>query len=85
MHKPESAPKNETYNSPGLLDTNGSPNPDQNTRLSVNWQKKRRFDLMDLAVPVDHRVKIKESEKLDKYLLLAWEREETVEYAGDGI
>ena len=28
---------------------------------------------MDFAIPVDYRVKIKESEKSDKYLDLAWE------------
>ena len=28
---------------------------------------------MDFAVPVDHRVKLRESEKKDKYLDLAWE------------
>ena len=28
---------------------------------------------MDFAVPVDHRVKLKESEKKNKYLDLAWE------------
>ena len=28
---------------------------------------------MNFAVPVDHRVKLKESEKKDKYLALAWE------------
>ena len=28
---------------------------------------------MDFAVPADHRVKLKESEKKDKYLDLAWE------------
>ena len=28
---------------------------------------------MDFAVPTDHRVKLKENEKKDKYLDLAWE------------
>ena len=28
---------------------------------------------MDFAVPADHRIKLKESEKKDKYLNLAWE------------
>ena len=28
---------------------------------------------MDFAVPADHRIKLKESEKKDKYLDLAWE------------
>ena len=29
---------------------------------------------MDFAVPVDHRVKIKESKKMNKYLNLTWEQ-----------
>ena len=28
---------------------------------------------MDFAVPTDHRIKLKESTKKDKYLNLAWE------------
>ena len=28
--------------------------------------------IMDFAVPADHRVKLKESEKMAKYLNLAW-------------
>ena len=30
---------------------------------------------MDFAVPADHRIKLKESEKGDKFLDLAWELE----------
>ena len=29
--------------------------------------------MLDFAVPADHKMKIKESEKQDKYLDLAWE------------
>ena len=36
---------------------------------------------MDFAVPVDHRVNLKEGEKKDKYLNLA--REESVEHESD--
>ena len=38
---------------------------------------------MVFAVPVDHRVKLKESEKRDKYLDLARELKKTVEYEID--
>ena len=38
---------------------------------------------MDFAVPADHSVKIKESEKRDKYLDLAREQI-TMEHEGDG-
>ena len=37
----------------------------------VNYKKKRTYQIVDFAVPVDHRVKLKESEKGDKYLDLA--------------
>ena len=38
---------------------------------------------MDFALPADHRVKLKESEKIDKYLDLAWELK-AVEHECDG-
>ena len=36
-------------------------------------QKKRTCKIIDFAVPADHRIKLKECEKKDKYLDLAWE------------
>ena len=45
-------------------------------------KKKRRTCCLDFIIPADHRVKIKESEKIDKYLDLAWELK-TAEYTGD--
>ena len=39
---------------------------------------------MDIAVPVDHRVKLKESEKRDKHLHLARELKKTMEHESDG-
>ena len=38
-----------------------------------NQQKKRTWKIVDFAVPADHRVKLKESEKMEKYLDLIWE------------
>ena len=38
---------------------------------------------MDFAVLVDHRIKLKECEKKDKYLDLARELKKTVEHEGD--
>ena len=35
--------------------------------------QKRSCRIVDFAVPADHRVKLKDSEKKDKYLDLAWE------------
>ena len=48
----------------GFLDTNESPNLGQMTRTCR---------IVDLAVLADHRVKLKENEKKDKYLELARE------------
>ena len=41
----------------------------QMSRSSINYQEKKN-PLVDFAVPPDHRKKIKESEKIDKYLYL---------------
>ena len=59
----------------GLWFTNGSPNPGWETRLNNNLQKKKKRTciIVDFAVPADHRIKQKESEKKDKYLDLARE------------
>ena len=53
----------------GLWYTNGSPNLGQKTRLNDNHQKEKRIcEIVDFALPADHRIKLKESEKKDKYL-----------------
>ena len=47
-------------------------------------KKKRTCLLVYFPVPVDHQMKIKESEKIDKYLDLAWElKRKFVQYEGD--
>ena len=57
-----------------LWHTHGSPNLGQKTRPNDNWQKKKRIcKIVDFAVPSNHRIKLKECEKKDKYLDLAWE------------
>ena len=52
-----------------------SHNPGQKTRPHNNQQqkKKRICKIVDFAVPADHRINLKESEKKDKYLDLARE------------
>ena len=57
----------------GLWHTHGLPNLGQQTRPYNNQQqqKKRIFKIDDFAVPADHRIKLKEYEKKDKYLNLA--------------
>ena len=48
-------------------------NLSQKTRPNNNQQNKRTCRIMDLAVRADHRIKLKECEKRDKYLNLASE------------
>ena len=55
----------------GFWSTNGSPNPSQTTRPYNNQQKKITYKIVEFAVLADHRVKLKETEKKDKYLDLA--------------
>ena len=38
---------------------------------------------MDFTVPADHGIKLKESEKKDKYFDLAGELKKTIEHEGD--
>ena len=58
----------------GLWYANGSPNLDQKTRPYNNQKKKKKkkkiCKIVDFA---DHRIKLKECEKRDKYLDLARE------------
>ena len=57
----------------GLGCKDGSPNLGQKTRPHNNQQKKRTCKIIDFAVPADHRIKLKECEKKDKYPNLAME------------
>ena len=75
----------------GFWLTNGSLNLEQTTRAYNTQQKKKKkkkkerkkersFSIVDFAVPVDHRVKLKTSEMKDKYFDLAMElKKKTVE------
>ena len=60
-------------NSYGGWHTHGSPNLGQKTRPHNNQQRKIICKIVDFAVPADHRIKLKESEKKDKYHDLARE------------
>ena len=57
----------------GHWHTHGSPNLGQKTRPYNNQQKKRISKIVDFAVSTDHRIKLKECEKKDKYLDLTRE------------
>ena len=53
----------------------------------VEKKKKRNFQMVDFAVPVNHRVKLKECEKKDEYIDLARElkkNKQTMESESDG-
>ena len=56
------------------INSSGSLSLGQKTRPNKNQQKQKRTrKIVDFAVPADHRIKLKESEKKDKYLDLARE------------
>ena len=83
MHKPESVKENEIYKIlfdfeiktvyliPARRQDQVLINKNKNKKKKA--EKKRTSRLVDFAVPMDHRVKIKEFEKIDKYLDLARE------------
>ena len=45
--------------------------------------KKRICEIVDFGVSVDHKIKLKECEKKDKYLDLSRELKKTMEHEGD--
>ena len=47
--------------------------PTRRPNLEKNYKKKRTNRIEHFTIPVDHKVKIKENEKKDKYLDLARE------------
>ena len=53
----------------GFWDTNGSPNLGQTQNLIIINKKERTCRIMNFAIPVENRVKLKEREKKDKYLV----------------
>ena len=69
MHNPESVQENEAHKLPWEFETQtdhliSARRPD----LVVINKKKRTSQIVDFAIPADHRVKLKENEKKDKYL-----------------
>ena len=76
MHNPEPVLENDSHK---LRYTSGSPNLGPKTRsYNINNKKKKKkrkriCKIVDFAVLTDHRIKLKECEKRDKYLDLARE------------
>ena len=52
--------------------------------LVIVNKKPRTCRIVDLAITADHRVKLKENEKRDKYLGLARELKKTIKHKSDG-
>ena len=52
--------------------------------VRVRKKKKRRGQTVDIAVPADHRLKLKVSENRDKYQGIARELKQTMEHKSDG-
>ena len=75
MQNPAPVLENDTQTPMGLWYRNGSPNVSQKTRRYNNQKKKKEeiLQIVDFAVLADHRIKLKECEKRDKYLNLARE------------
>ena len=74
MYKPKSVLENETHKI--LWDFEIKTDnliPARRTNLELINKTERTCQLVDFAVPADHRVKLKENEKMDKYLDLARE------------
>ena len=74
MHNPEPLLENNTHKLLGDFDIHTSHRilarrPD----LIIINKKKRTYKIVDFAVPGDHRIKLKECEKKDKYLNLGRE------------
>ena len=51
--------------------------------LVIINKKKRTCQRVDFSVPADHRIKLKESKKADKYLDLAREQKKTMKHEND--
>ena len=85
LHNPESVLENETHKF--LCDLERQTDHQMSvrcTRSKKSQQKKRTCRIVNFAVLTDLSVKLKESEKRDKYLGLARELKETVEHESDG-
>ena len=85
MHNPAAVPGDDTHKL--LWDFDIKTDHLISTRIPDlivnNNKKKRTCKIVDLGVPADHGIKLKESEKKDKYPDLARELKKTIEHEGD--
>ena len=77
MHNPTSVLENNTHKL--LWDFDIQTDHLISARPYNSQQRMRACKIMDFAVPADHRIKLKEREKMDRYLDL----EKTMEHKGD--
>ena len=54
-----------------------------NLIMTKKKKRERICKIVDFAVPANHRIKLKECEKMDKYLELLRELKKTMEHEGD--
>ena len=73
MHNPESVLKNETLKILWDFEIQIDHLVSASDSQQKKEKKKRTCQIVDLAIPTDHRVKLRENKKRDKYLYLAWE------------
>ena len=84
MHNPAPILENNTHKLLWDFDTHtdhliSARRPD----LRIINKKKRTFKIVNFAVPADHRIKLKECGKKDKYLDLAWELKKLWNHVSD--
>ena len=84
MHNPELVLENDTHKLLCDFDIQtdyliSARRPD----LIIINKNKKICKIVDFAVPADKRIKLKECEKRDKYLVLARELKKTMEYEGN--
>ena len=75
MHNPAPVPENNTHKLQWNFDiqTDHRISARRPYLIIINNKKKKTCKIVDFAFPVDHRIKLKECEKKDKYLDLARE------------
>ena len=85
MHNPAPALENDTHKLLWDFDIHTNHlSPARRPDLTIiNKKKKRTGKVDDFTVLADHRIKLKECEKKDKYVDPAWELKKIVEHAGD--
>ena len=88
MHNPAPVLENDTHKLPWNFDIQIDHliSARRSDLLIINnskKKKKKKKKIVDFAVPADHRIKLKECEKKDKYLDLARELKKTMEHEGD--